>query len=476
MPCRVHLQNSEGEVQKPPGLPAWDDHFVCGGTVDIELTPGPYRYEVERGPEYKPATGAVDISAGRTSTVETELLRISNLRAAGWYSADLHVHRKIDEIEALMRAEDLDFAPVITWWNDENPWEDQPAPKTTSRQFDGHRIYTLMAGEDERNGGALLYFGLRRPLDISGSGREFPSPMSFVAEARKVAEANETRVWIDIEKPFWWDVPVWLASGQMNSVGLANNHMCRSQMYENEAWGKPRDEQRLPPPRGNGYWTQELYYHILNAGIRIPPSAGSASGVLSNPVGYNRVYVFLDEPFSQDAWWDSLAAGRCFVTNGPLLIAQANNSWPGSVLQIPAGAAGLDVEIEVNLTSNDRISQVELVHNGETVQTVKCSDDTVQSRRLSYQVTKPGWMLVRCVTDRQETFRFGSTAPWYIESHDRQRRVSRSSSQFFLSWVNQRIEDVRENVTDESQRRSVLRWHEEARAFWHERVRNATDE
>jgi hypothetical protein len=56
-----------------------------------------------------------------------------------------------------------------------------------------------------------------------------------------------------------------------------------------EAWGKPRDSQRLPGPLGNGYWSQELYYHILNAGIRLPPSAGSASGVLPNPVGYNRV-------------------------------------------------------------------------------------------------------------------------------------------------------------------------------------------
>ena len=81
----------------------------------------------------------------------------------------------------------------------------------------------------------------------------------------------------------------------------------------------PATPSRLPPPRGNGYWTQEIYYHILNCGLRIPPSAGSASGVLPNPVGYNRVYVHLDGPFAYEKWWEGLRAGRSFVTNGPLL-------------------------------------------------------------------------------------------------------------------------------------------------------------
>src|SRR6185503_1387152 len=136
--------------------------------------------------------------------------------------------------------------------------------------------------------------------------------------------------WIDIEKPYWWDVPVWLASGQMNSIGIANNHMCRSRMYPDEAWGKPRDLKQYPNPRGNGFWTQEIYYHVLDSGLRIPPSAGSASGVLPNPVGYNRVYVHLEEPFTYDRWFGGLSRGKCFVTNGPLLVVKANDQFPGA--------------------------------------------------------------------------------------------------------------------------------------------------
>src|SRR5207247_8971995 len=121
--------------------------------------------------------------------------------------------------------------------------------------FDGNRYYDLRGGEDERDGGALLHFNLRRPLATSGAGPEYPSPMKFVAEARR-----QPNVWIDCEKPFWWDVPVWLASGQIDSLGLANNHMCRSQMYPGEAWGKPRDVGRLASTHGYSQWTQEIYY------------------------------------------------------------------------------------------------------------------------------------------------------------------------------------------------------------------------
>ncbi|MEZ6080686.1 MAG: hypothetical protein R3C56_34940 [Pirellulaceae bacterium] len=88
----------------------------------------------------------------------------------------------------------------------------------------------------------------------------------------------DEKVWIDVEKPFWWDAPTWIASGKIDSIGIANNHMYRRQMYPGEAWGKARDEKRLLPPHGNGQWTQEIYYHVLNCGFRIPPSAGKRIG------------------------------------------------------------------------------------------------------------------------------------------------------------------------------------------------------
>src|SRR5690606_11352677 len=135
-----------------------------------------------------------------------------------------------------------------------------------------------------------------------------------------IAEAHKNQdPWIDIEKPFWWDVPVVLAHGYADSIGIAHNHMWRSGVLDNEAWGKARDVAAYPGPQGNGLWSQHIYYHILNTGLRIPPSAGSASGVLPNPVGYNRTYVQVDGELTYEKWWDGVRAGRVFVSNGPLL-------------------------------------------------------------------------------------------------------------------------------------------------------------
>jgi hypothetical protein len=469
LPCRVHLYNERGEPQRVAGLPFWRDHFVCAGEVDTELPPGVYRYEIERGPEYERQSGEVKTVAGKTVALNFTFGRIAHLRQAGWYSGDLHVHRPLEEIERLMAAEDLDFAPVITWWNNRNLWSDRPIPERLTRSFDGHRLYDVMAGEDEREGGALLYFGLDRPLDLAGSKREVPSPMYFVEEARQ----RENNVRIDIEKPFWWDVPVWLASGRMQSIGLANNHMCRSSMLANEAWGKPRDRGRLPDPHGNGFWTQEIYYQILNSGLRIPPSAGSASGVLPNPVGYNRVYVHLDNPFSREAWFEGLARGRSFVTNGPLLVVKANGQLPGAILKSENGKS-LAVDLKIELKSLDRIARLEIVHNGEVVKPIDCTDESTQEHSLKLALEGSGWFLVRAIADVKNTFRFASTAPWYMETEAAKHRISRRSAQFFLDWTDERITRLKANVADETELQAVLLWHDRSRTFWAQRVGMAT--
>src|SRR5262249_60522616 len=99
----------------------------------------------------------------------------------------------------------------------------------------------------------------------------------------KEADKDE-EAWTEGGKPFWWEVPAWVAAKQVDSIGIANNHMCRDRMYETEAWGKRRVVERYPAPRGNGYWSQDIYYRLLDCGLRIPPSAGSASGRLPHPL------------------------------------------------------------------------------------------------------------------------------------------------------------------------------------------------
>jgi hypothetical protein len=462
VPCRVHLKDSAGKPVRAEKQPFWFDHFVTAGSVSLDLPPGKYALEIERGPEYGRYSENIIVLEGGDKKVRAVFKRLANMPAEGWWPGELHVHRPLADVETLMRAEGLHIAPVITWWNNRSEWTKKDLPAEPLVKFDGNRYYHKMAGEDEREGGALLFFHLRQPLAISGSSREFPSPLKFVAEARK-----EKNVWIDIEKPFWWDVPTWIASGQVDSIGIANNHMCRDRMYETEAWGKPRVVERLPAPLGNGYWTQEIYHHLLNCGIRIPPSAGSASGVLPNPVGYNRVYVHVGKELTWDKWWEGLRAGRSFVTNGPLLRVRANDELPGHVFTGEAGKE-LAIELKGELTTQDKIRFVEIIKDGEVERKVAVEELARTGSLGTIRFQTSGWFLVRAIADNPKTFRFASTAPFYVEVVESKRRISKTSAKFFLDWVRERTARIK--LDDAEQRREVLKHHETAERFWEDRV------
>lgn len=468
VPCRMHLLDAAGKPLEAPGLPFWKDHFVCTGQVDLSPRPGTYSYVIERGPEHEQVAGQVELTEGQDETVTATLRRIADLKSLGWYSGETHVHRPPPDVPLLMQAEDLHVAQVITWWNKRNPWTNG-LPEEPLRRSDRDRLFHVFAGEDERGGGALLYFHLPRPLEITKAEREFPSSLSFLQAARKAHPA----VWIDIEKPFWWDVPLWLASGKVDSIGIANNHMCRSQMYPDEAWGKPRDTQRLPAPSGNGLWTQEIYYHLLNSGLRIPPSAGSASGVLPNPVGYNRVYVHTGERMDYQSWWQNLKAGRSFVTNGPLLLVRADDKLPGEVF---ASQAPKTIRLDVQLISRDRVPRIEIIQNGEVVQTLECSSNREQKLTAELSVSRSGWFLLRAIADNPQTFRFASTAPFYVEIGDMKTSISRKSCDLFQKWAEERTASLREKLARDEERREVLPHHERGVDFWAQRARQANAE
>lgn len=473
--ARMHLKNSRGQSVRPAGTVYWKDHFVFDGSVVLNLPLGTYHFELERGPEYKLQTGYFTLERGADDTKTINMVRYVDLAKEGWWSGDLHIHRLPEEIELHLKAEDLHCAPVITWWNNRNYWQNRSLPTMPLGRCDENRFFHLLAGEDEREGGALLYFHLPAPLPLAGAGREYPSSAAYLIQAR-----NTPGVHVDAEKPFWWDLPLWVAVGRIDSLGIANNHQQRDGMLDNEAWGKSRDRALFPPPHGNGRWSQHIYYQLLNCGLRIPPSAGSASGVLPNPVGYNRVYVHCGQEFTWEGWWENLRRGRVFVTNGPLLRPRVHGpgtgeegALPGHVFTATAGQT-VELQIELKLSTRDPIDYLEIVRDGVVVHEVRLDQWAAAGGQLPpLRFDRSGWMLVRAVTSHPKTYRFASTGPYYVEI-DYQPRISRKAAQFFLDWVEERIARVK--LTDPKQREEVLAYHQQARTYWRQKVAQANAE
>ena len=112
LPCRIHVTDSVEKPQQALGLPFWRDHFVCDGRATLQVSLGRYQYQIERGPEYKPVSGSVEVPISQDQSVSIRLNRIADLAKEEWFAGDLHVHRPLKDMALLMQAEDLHIAPV----------------------------------------------------------------------------------------------------------------------------------------------------------------------------------------------------------------------------------------------------------------------------------------------------------------------------------------------------------------------------
>ena len=460
--ARIHLKKLRGRTVRQKDAAFWHDHFVIDGAITLELPGGTYLFELERGLEYKTYTGHFEIGPNASDEETIELHRFADLAAEGWYSGDLHIHRSADDIDKIMRAEDLQVAPLIAWHSNGGKFHTETKSPQGPTSLPGGRFFDLRSGEDERDGGALLYHRVNQaPQSWSTLKKNFPPSSQLLVEMKRQAGVH-----VDAEKPFWWDFPIWLASGRLDSVGVLNNHLWRDGGLDNEAWGRPRDRLLFPPPHGNGRWSEKIYYHALEAGLRIAPSAGSASGILPNPVGYNRVYVHCGEKLDYDRWWTNLREGKVFVTNGPLLRARVAGQLPGHVFQASKGDK-LELHSELTLSTREKIEYLEIVKNGRPAIEVRLDRFVQAGGRLQPLVfEESGWFLIRAVTNNKKTYRYASTGPFYVEFDD-QPRVSRQAAEFFLDWT----EEIAKTrlPRDEAEKKETLRYLRSAQKYWQAR-------
>jgi len=464
--CRMHLLGPNKKPRKADKVPNWYDHFVVPGKILLKLPVGNYSFVIERGLEYLEREGHFTIQTFADDSKQVELQRFIDMAAQGWWSGDLNVRRPIRDIELLMSAEDLHVAEVIAWQNDKNFSGGRP-PAESPICFDGNRCYDVLAGALHRPGTELLLFRAADHDVFPGGESDYPPMIPFLSQAR-----GKAKVWVDAGAPYGWDVPMLAALGQLDSIAVANANFCRDSFVNHEGQGKPRDRKIYASSQGSALWAHDIYFRLLECGLRIPPSAGSASGLAPNPVGQNRVYVHIDGEFSYDAWWDNFRAGRAVVTNGPLLLPSVEGNPPGCVFKADPGSK-LELEIGLTLSTRDPITYLQIVQNGKVRHEVRFDEyaKTGQMPRIAFD--RSGWFLIRAITDVPKTFRFAMTAPYYVEI-GYERRVSKQAAQFFLDWADERAKQIQ--LADPKQQEAVMQWHRQAREFWADLVAKANAE
>jgi hypothetical protein len=391
--ARMHLKNKAGRMPRVTKAFVGADYFVFDSEINLKLPLGNYSFELECGPEYLDQQGRFEIADFADDEKTIEMKRFVDMEKEGWYSGDLDVEQPAKEIELLMRADDLHVAHLFPPRGKNAKTKADALPDKITL-FDGDRCY--------------------RP-------------------------GNGEPIWRDEQKNVAWDLPIKMALKEIDSIELASAQLFRNGMSADEAGGRPRDKSLFPGNDGLARWGEKVYFHLLNCGLRIPPSAGSGSGVSPNPVGYNRVYVHLDDEFSYDAWLEGLRAGRAIVTNGPMIRVNVEGEWPGHIFQADAGAE-VELETAMNLATREKISYLEIVQNGKVAHQVRLDEFAKAGGKLpKVRFKESGWFLLRAVADNPKTYRFAMTAPYYVDI-GYQPRISKTSVQFFLDWIKARIE------------------------------------
>ncbi len=466
--ARVYLTDPKGVLEVPAGSIVYrksgEEHFVTRGEFDIDLDPGVYNLRVERGPEFHPWKASVELGTERSARIDVRPERWISMNKLGWYSADLHNHRGVDDMPALLLAEDLNLAPTLTDWI----WEDKPIsrpPETADaiRRVDSSHVYSVLDKEVERlewGPGAVDLLGLRTIILFDGD-RLTPPNDHFC----RLAHAQGA--YVDAEKIVWRDAAALAALGHLDFAGIVHNHFNRHGVeLETDAWGMiPKEKPEYNTVAGMPLWSMDVYYRFLNCGFRIAVSAGSASGVKAAPLGYDRVYARLEGPFSYEDWFRALKTGKSFGTNGPMLFLRVNDQDPGGVVGLKANGM---LKVRAEASSDGPLDRLEIIMKGKVIKTVSSAGPGNKLvADLEILSEGSGWIAARCFEKPDSTIRFAQTSPVYYQTPGRSPVVA-ADAKYFLVWMDREMEFYRKETRFKTaaDREAMLAFFEKARKVY----------
>jgi hypothetical protein len=254
---------------------------------------------------------------------------------------------------------------------------------------------------------------------------------------------------LDLEKHNWpWSLAL-VPLLDVDLFELANNHHWQTEFGVRD-WAVPAPEWMGLSGSGSENerdWTLyglQTYYALLNCGFKLRPSAGTASGVHPVPLGFSRVYVHLDGPFSLDAWMRGLAEGRSFVTTGPMLLAKAGGHWPGA--KFSASDQPKDIPLECTVLSEQPIETIELIVNGQVAHRSDPQNTGTGSGSFANRATavfkgdSSSWVAWRCFEKRPgDRIRFAHTAPWHFDVPGQPLRPRQAEAAWLVARVREEI-------------------------------------
>jgi hypothetical protein len=352
--ARVRVVASTGESPMPEDalrkVGTGQPFFYADGSFAVALERGQADIIVERGTEFEPLHLTVDVPARGAVDVDLPLRRWIRLPEEGWYAGNTHVHydetetRALDRLRADPRVEDLPVFIVSQLQRRELAYASNVFP--IGRHALSEPAHLIDVGEETRHNraeraegyGHLMLVNLERlvePLSrgllVDDASADYPPLIDACREAHR---QGGVAIWC--HNGIGMEAPIAAALGALDGINLFDPY-----------WMDPE---------------YDIWYALLNCGIRLPASTGSDWFVCSS----NRVYVDVGADLAYPTWLAGLRNGRTFITDGPIVrLTVAGHGPSNDVLAPSAGTRRLDVAIE--WASAVPITAIEVMADGVVI-------------------------------------------------------------------------------------------------------------
>ena len=112
----------------------------------------------------------------------------------------------------------------------------------------------------------------------------------------------------------------------------------------------------------------------------------------------NRAYVRAPREATLAEFYQAWAAGRNFVTNGPMLLLEtAEGDRPGAVIALPEQGGEIGVRLKAASEQHQVMTAAEIIVNGQAVQSFESENGHTCLGQASLSIEQGSWIAARCV-------------------------------------------------------------------------------
>jgi hypothetical protein len=370
MAATVSITNGKGEDISPDGDHDYVNYlgkkrWYVDGAFRVTTREDSLQIEIRCGLETFPLQETIYLSGPDPEQREFRMKRWADLAAMGYYAGDTHVHfLQTGSSHVQMRAEDLHVINLLT--SDFTDDREKFTGKLDAVSTPGHFIYV---GQEIRDWqlGHICLLDLKKiiePYEPFGGQLNFMGPdnphLLLSPRLEEAREQQATSVWAHFSNLPGLESAVAIPLGLIDALEL----MTYDDPIKLPSHWAPWDYSGMSQTEFTVMRGMDLYYQYLNAGFRLPLTAGSDKMGEDIPVGSNRHYVYIEGEATYDNWIAGLKSGTGFISNGPLLTVEVDGRLPGAILSLPGEKT---VSVRAEARSLLPFGRLEIIVNGRVV-------------------------------------------------------------------------------------------------------------